>query len=314
MRTREELQKAVAEIASTAGEPGKKAYAQLITELLQPNHITFDVFSAFLPVERYKPGDYVTRKVRKGRFRSRTMVMGASHLTDAMVYNNQFTYLFDQLIAGTSMNINEVRNGELGTLDEIKSEVKADLIDECVSKVWNVLTTVWNSTNTPLNYQDASSTGLTSTGLDYSLENLIEKAGNVNAIVGSRRALLPLYSFAGYKDVLLADNTTRKALWLGDVLMERFDTGRVSKYNGIPVIEIPQILENRLPIFNRKLVRDNIVMLMGQNAGRIALFGDPQEQEFTDYSKQPADYTYHTWQQWGILVDRPEYMGIIKVS
>lgn len=315
---RDELRKAVAEAASTAGElaRGEKrsAYAELITELLQPHHITFDVFSAFMPVEQFKPGDFFTRKIRKGRYRARAMVPGASHLTDATVYQNQFTYIFDRLIAGTSMNLWEVRNGELGTLETIKSEVQKDLIDECAARVFNVLSTVWNSTNTPLNYTNASSTGLTATALDASIENLIEKAGNVTAIVGARRALYPLYTFAGYKDVLLADGSTRKAPFMQDVLLERFRTGRIAKYNGIPVIEIPQILDNRLPIINRKLVSDDKVLLIGEDAGKIALMGDVETQEYTDMSKQPADYQFHCWQAWGVLVDRPEYLGVIKVA
>lgn len=315
---RDELRRAVAEAAKTAGivAPGEKrsAYAELITELLQPRHITFDVFSQFMPVETFKPGDFFTRKIRKGRYRARSMVPGASHLTDATVYANQFTYLFDRLIAGASMNLWEIRGGELGSLETIKSEVQKDLVDECVSRVFNILTTVWNSTNTPLNYTNAASTGLTATALDAAIENLIEKAGNVKAIVGARRALYPLYTFAGYKDVLLADGSTRKAPFMQDVLLERFRTGRISNYNGIPVIEIPQILENRLPIINRKLVRDDVVLLVGEDAGKIALMGEVETQEYTDMSKQPADYQFHAWQSWGILVDRPEYLGVIKVA
>lgn len=53
------------------------------------------------------------------------------------------------------MNLWEIRGGELGSLETIKSEVQKDLVDECVSRVFNILTTVWNSTNTPLNYTNA---------------------------------------------------------------------------------------------------------------------------------------------------------------
>ena len=310
---RDDLKKAYSEVASRAGN-GDKALAELITEVVNPNHITFDVFSSFMPVERYNPGDYINKRIRKGRFRARQMIPGAQHLTDAIVYKTQFNYMFDRLIAGYSGNLMEIKRGELGTLEEIKREVRADLIDECVSKVFNLLTTVWNSTSTPSNFVNATSTGLTATNLDSAMENLIEKAGNIRAIIGTRRALLPLYSFAGYKDVLLADGSTREALPLTELLMERQRTNRISLYNGTTVVEIPQILENRLPTINRKLVRDDVVLLVAENAGSIALMGDPEEQEHTDTSKQPADYVYHTWQQWGLLVDRPEYLSVIEVS
>lgn len=311
---RDELQKAVAEVAASAGTGNGKAYAELITQLLQPRHITFDVFSQFMRVSERKPGDYFARKIRKGRFRARQMVPGASHLTDAIIYNAQFQYVFDRLIAGMSMNVMEIRRGELGTLEEIQKEVRNDLIDEAVSKVFNLLTTVWSATNTPSNYIDASSTALTATATNTAMENTIEKAGNVKAIVGTRRALLPLYSFAGYKEITPAGANTNGVMPLTDVLMERFNTGSVKSYNGAKVVELPQILDNRLPIINRKLVRDDVVLVVGEEAGEIVLFGSPEEQEFTDMSKQPADYTYHTWQEWGILLDRPEYLTVIKVA
>lgn len=313
--TREELQRAVAEVAVSAGNgTGKSAYAELITEMVQPRHITFDVFSLFMPVTTRNPGDYFARKIRKGKFRARTMVPGASHLTDAIIYNSQFQYVFDRLIAGTAMNIMEIRRGELGTLEEIQREVRADLIDECVSRVFNLLTSVWSATNTPSNFINATSTGLTKTALDVAMENTIEKAGNIKAIVGTRRALLPLYSFAGYNEVTATGSNTNGIMPLNDVLMERFNTGRVSSYNNATIIEMPQILENRLPLINRKLVRDDVVLVIGENPGNIVLFGDPQEQEYNDMTKQPYDYQYHTWQEFGILIDRPEYITVIDVS
>lgn len=240
--------------------------------------------------------------------------MGAQHLTDQLIYNAQFNYLFDRLICGFSDNIMNVRSGELGTLEEIKRELRADLIDEVASKTFNLLTTVWNSTNTPSNYINATSTGLTQTNLETAIENLIEKAGNVNAIVGTRRALTPLYTFAGYREVAGTGSNTNGIMKIDEVLFERFRTGRVSTYNGITVIEVPQILENRLPLINRKLVRDDVVLLIGEDAGNIVLMGDPEEQEHLDTTKQPADYQVHVWQQYGLLVDRPEYMSVIEVS
>jgi hypothetical protein len=310
-----ELQKRVAEVAKHAGSAnGKTAFSELITELVQPRHLSYELLRSFMPVVERKPGDYFARKIRKGRFRARTMVPGAQHLTDAMIYNAQFAYVTDRLIAGTSMNIMEVRNGELGTVDQIKDEVRKDLTDEIISKVFNLLTTVWNATNTPLNYVNATGTGLTATVLDAAIENLIEKAGNVNAIIGTRRAVYNLFNFAGYREVTPTGANTNGIMPLQEILMERFNTGTVSMYNGTPVIIMPQILDNRLPTINRKLVRDDTVLLLGDTPGEIVLFGDPEDQEHLDTTKQPADWIYHTWQQYGLLVDRPEYMTVIEVA
>jgi len=312
---RDELKLAVAEAAKTiAVTPGKSAYAELITELVQPNHLTYDILRDVFPVERRNPGDYMTRRIRKGKFRARTMVPGTQHLTDAVIYNNQFAYLFDRLICGTSANLMEVRRGELGTLDDIQRELKADLVDEVVSKMFNLLTTVWSATNTPSNYTNATSTGLTATVLDAAMENVIEKSGDIKAILGTRRALLNLFGFAGYKEFVLSDGTTRVALRMEEVLLERYKTGKISSYNGTPVVILPQIQENRLPLIDRKLIRDDVVLVIGNDPGNLVLFGDVEDQEHTDTSKQPADYAYWAWQAYGLLVDRPEQIHVIETA
>lgn len=309
---KEELKRAVAERAATAGE--NKGFAEIIREFVEPNHVTMEVFSAFLRTRQLNPGDQIARKIRRGRYRARTMVPGSQHLTDATTFNAMFTYMFDRLIAGTSMNLMEVRNGELGTVDEIKRNVRADLVDETVARVFNLMTTVWSASNTPSNYVDATSSGLTKTVLDSAIETVLDRVGNVRAIVGTRSALSPLYDFAGYIDVVLADSSTRQALPLDEILMERFNTNRVSRYRNVPVIEVPQIRANTLPTIDRKLVRDDMVLVIGEDVGEVVQYGAPEDQEHVDTSKQPADWQYHTWQAWGLLIDQPEGLVLIETE
>lgn len=310
-----DLKKAVAEYAKgIRNTNGNSAYAQLITERVDPRHLTMDILDAFLPVSTWNQGDYIARKMRKGRFRARTQVDGAQHLTDVPIWNAQFAYFIDSLISGFTMNVVEIEKGELGTLDELKREVRLDLFDEIISKMFNLLTSVWSATNTPNNFTNATSTGLTATALDNAMENTIELAGSVKAIVGTRRSLLPLYGFAGYREFVLSDTTTRVALRMEPVLLERYRTGRVSSYNGAPVIEIPQVLEKRLPQVNRKLIRDDLVIVVGEDAGKAYLMGDLMTQDMTDLTKQPPDYSYWNWQKYSILIDRPELIHIIETA
>ena len=308
-----DIQRAVAEAAQHIGTPNK-AFAELITEMVEPQHVSFEVFRQFLPVRTLNKGDTLSRKARRGRYKGRTMVPGAQHLTDATYFQSQFTYTMQQLIAGTHLNLLEVKSGELGTLEEIKSAVRSDLIDDAVSKVFNLMTTVWTASNTPAHYIDASSTGLTQTSLDVGLETVLESLGSAKAIIGTRKALLPLYKFSGFVDVLLANGTTRQALPLNEVLLEYWSTGKVSSYVGVPIIDIPQISANTLPTLSRKLIRDDIVLIVGEDAGQIIQYAEFEEQEHIDTSKQPADYQYHTWNSWGVLVDRPEGVVVIKTA
>lgn len=72
--SRDELKKVYAERAATIGTSTRSAYAETIVELVNPNHVSLDVFSAFMPVEQLNPGDNITRRVRKGKYKVRSMV------------------------------------------------------------------------------------------------------------------------------------------------------------------------------------------------------------------------------------------------
>lgn len=78
---RDELKRAVAEKAITAGTNpgGKTAFSELVVEMVNPRHLTLDIFRLFMPVKELKPGDYLARRIRKGRFRARTMVPNVEH-------------------------------------------------------------------------------------------------------------------------------------------------------------------------------------------------------------------------------------------
>lgn len=66
-----ELKKVYAEKAETIGKSARSAYAETILELVNPNHLSLDVFSAFMPVEQLNPGDNLQRRVRKGKYKVR---------------------------------------------------------------------------------------------------------------------------------------------------------------------------------------------------------------------------------------------------
>jgi len=108
---REQLSRAVAEVARTAQDAGRTgrrtAYADLVVDVIQPNHLSLDLFSAFMPVTQMQPGDLRGRRVRRGRYPIRTMVPGSKHLTDVLDYLEYQTFMFDRLIAGTSHSVNK---------------------------------------------------------------------------------------------------------------------------------------------------------------------------------------------------------------
>lgn len=325
---RPELQQAIAEAARTAGtvqQGGRSAFANLIMEIVEPNHLSLDLFSAFLPTRQFKPGDEIGKRVRRGRYPIRTMVPNSKHLHDVLSYQEQQAYMFDRLIAGTSHNIWEINSGEVGTVDQFKNELRADLFDELVSRVFSLLSTVWNSTDTPNNYTDASATGLTATALDAAIETLLNYTGSVRSIVGSRTALLPMYAFAQFKEFVLTGTGTDRGFAVTDAFNEFTNTNRVTSYRGIPVVEIPQVYRNRLGFTGanantglrdatNRMIDDSRVLVIGEDAGSVALMDEMKFQEYTDMSFQPANYVLHGWQAYGMIVDDPERISVIRIK
>ena len=321
---REQLQQAIAERATTAGRAAnmRSAYADLVMSIVEPNHLTLDLFSAFLPVRQMNPGDRIGKQVRRGRYPVRTMTPGAKHLTDVTDYVEQMTYMFDRLIAGTNRSLWEIQNGEVGTTEQMRTDLRADIFDELVSRVFGLLSTVWNSSATPNNFADASSGGVTSTVLDAMIENVLDRAGQVRSIVGSRRALMPVYKFAQYREFVLSGTATDRGFGVTQAFDEFTRTNKVSTYLGIPLVELPQVYRNRfnagatgtLLSTQQRMIPTDKILVIGDQVGEVALMGGTEYQDYTDPTTQPPNYVLHAWQAFGMIIDNVEGIGVIRTN
>lgn len=324
---REQYKLAVAEKAKTVTRAGidglRTAYADLVIETVQPNHLSLDLFSSFMPTVQMNPGDSMGRRIRRGRYPIRSMTPGAKHLTDVLSYQEFYTFMFDRLIAGTSHSVWEIQSGEVGTVEQMRSELRADLFDDLVSKVFTLLTTAWNNVSTPSNYLDLSSGGLTATGLEAMMETVLNYSGQVKAIIGSRAALLPLYKFAQYREFVLTGSATDRGFAITPAFTEFLGANKVSSYLGVPVIELPQVYRNTLDAnastlawrgAAQRMIPTDKVIVIGGDAGKIALMGGFEYQDYTDPSTQPAKYVLHGWQGYGMVIDDVQQIGIIKTN
>lgn len=319
-----EFKQAVAEVAKTAAEARgmRTAYADLVIDTVEPNHLSLDLFSQFLPTVQKNKGDQIGRRVRRGRYPIRTMVPGAKHLHDVLSYQEFYTMMFDRLIAGTSHSVWEINSGEVGTVDQMRTELRLDLFDEIVSKVFTLLSTAWSAVNTPNNYLDQSGTGVTQTGLDNMMETILNYSGQVRAIVGSRAALLPIYRFAQYREFVLTGTGTDRAAFPTAAFDEFTRTGRVATYLGVPVIELPQVYRNRLNAnatsglrnADQRMIPTDKILVIGGQAGQVVLMDGFEYQDYTDPTTQPANYVLHGWQAYGLVLDDVEQIGIIKTN
>jgi hypothetical protein len=309
---KEQLKKAVAEVAKTAGKSnGQSAFAELIMEIIEPTHLSLDLFSTFLPVVQRQPGDELGRRVSRSRYPIQTMSPGATHLAHQISFEDQMTYAFDRIISGATANLWEIQSGEMSSVERMRTDLRSDLFDEIVSRVFRLLTTVWNATDTPTNYTDASATGITVTVLDNMIENVIDLSGNVKAIIGPRKALLPIYRLAQYREFTLG-GTTDRAAFPTDQFLEFMRTNTVRTYLGFPLVEIPQVYRNRLPGIRDRLIPTDKVLVIGDDAGEIILYGGTDYQDYTDFTTEPANYVVKAWQAFAMAITDVEAIGVIK--
>ena len=310
---KEQLAKAIAEVAKSAGglSSGRSAFAELIMEVIEPNHVSLDIFNAFLPTVQRKIGEERGRRVKRGNYPVQTMAPGATHLAHQTSFEDQSAFTFERIITGATANVWEISNGEMPSIDRLRTDLKSDLFDEIVSRVFRLLTTVWNATDTPTNYTDASSTGITVTVLDNMIENVIDFSGGIRAIIGPRKALLPIYKFAQYREFTLG-GTTDRAAFPTDQFLEFMRTNIVRTYLGYPLVEIPQVYRNRLPGMRDRLIPTDKVVVVGDEAGEISLYGGTEYQDHTDFRTEPANYVIKAWQAFGMFIDDVEAIGVIK--
>ncbi len=310
-----ELQRAVAEYAKTAGaSPNQKsAYAELLIEMLEPQHLTLDLFSTFMPTRSASEGDVVIKRVRRGRYAVQSMVPGTNHLTNQPTQVHDYhSYVYDRLISGVRESLWNIQAGKTQTIQDLRNQLQLDITDALVSKVFSLLTTVWNSTDTPTHYVETAA--LTSAAVEELIENVMYTAGNVRAIMGTRKALRPMYEFAGFREYAYTDGSGLIAYPVNDKLMEYLNTNRITAFKGVPVIELPQVFRNRLPNLRETLIPDDKVIVIGEDAGEVIVYGDMRYQDYTDNTIQPPDYVLHAYQSYGMVVDMPENIGVIKLT
>ena len=317
---RDELTKALAAVAKDAGSSpaGRSAFAELIIETIQPNRLTLDLFSAFLPTRSLNVGDSLVKRTSTYGLPVRTMVPGTNHPADQVALPREtYTYNIDYIIAKVRYSLWQLQRGEIVTVDSLKSEMQAAMIDELVTRITNLIASTWTSVNTPSNYVTVS-TAVTETALENMMETVLLYTGNIRAIVGTRAALLPVYKFAGlYEQVKLLSSTstdsTPNVIPINSILEEWRLTGRIKSFRGAPLIELPQVFKRTYDGYDTKLIDDTKIMVIGDNAGEAVLYGGTEFQDSTDFTTEPPEYTMAMWRGFGCIIDNPYGIGIIKI-
>lgn len=322
MTERDVMLTALAEKAATITTqlaPNKRvsAFAEVIIESINPNRLSLELFNRlFMPTRELQPGDQLVRRVRDRGVPVRVMVPGTQHLASQMVPPREvMAYAIDYLIAKVGYNLWELQRGELGTVSDFRQELQDSIMDVLVAKAFQLLATVWSSTTTPTNYATVTPK-INAATFDAMIETILDQAGTVRSIVGTRKALLPVYEFAGIREHVITGGTAPtnvQVVTYTNVLDEWSRTNRLSSYRGIPLVELPQVYERSASNFNKRLIPDDIILFIGDDAGSIILYGPFESQEHIDTSVEPPNYTLAVWRGYGMIVDYPERIGIVKI-
>lgn len=297
MSDEKKVQEAVAAMMKNPAE--RDALAALIVEYVQPNHLTTDFISGLLTTRSLNPGDALVKKVRKG-IEVRTLVPGSIHLAQEITVSERMNWILDGADVKVTFNAWEIESGEIGTVQEIRSEMAKKLNDFYINKVFTALSTVWSGVNTPSNYVSVGG-AITNTALEAAINQINKTTSGAKAIVGSRAALTPVTKFAAY----WSRNNSNY-----DVSQTRMDqiqkTGWIGEYYGVPLRVVEQTYNN--PLDYAKQVPEDKAIVIGEGVGEFITYGDVKSKQWTDMAPTPPQWFLEIYQQFGMIIDNA--MGI----
>lgn len=290
-------------LASIMKENDREALAELLVEYVQPEHIATDFVGMLLNTRNLKPGDALVKKMRKG-IEVRTLVPGAIHLASEVTTSERMNYILDGADVKVTYNEWELENGDIGTVDEISTEMMAKLKDYFQNKVFTALTTVWTAVNTADNYTSVGGS-INETVLKAAIDQINQTVGKVKAVVGVRSALTPITTFGAFwKDT---GGSTYHAVdsQVEKVMLE----GWLGTYYGAQIIALNQQWDN--PEDYNTLLPTDKVLVIGENVGEFITYDSPKWKNWTDMAPTPPQYFIELYQQFGLIIDKAQGIYVI---
>jgi hypothetical protein len=302
MEKSKHLEKYLEQAASLA-DTDRQAYAELITEFIEPNHITTDYISMLLNSRSLQPGDALVKKIRKG-IEVHTLVPGSVHWAHEITLSERMNYVLDGADVKVTYNEWELEAGHIGTLESIRTEMYAKLRDYYLTKVFTALTNVWTAVNTPDNFVSVGGT-VTASALETAIDQINNTTAGVKAVVGVRSSMTPITKFGSFWN----DDGSQ---WAGvpSHLEEAMSKGFLGRYYGAPLVALDQVWDN-LEDYNALLPTDKILVI-GENVGEFITFGEVKTKQWSNMDPTPPQWMYEIYQQFGIIIDNA--MGIYVIG
>lgn len=294
-----EAKTAIAELMQDGGK--REALAELLIEYVQPNHLTTDYVSRLLSTRRLNPGDALVKKVRKG-IEVRTLVPGSVHLASEITVNERINYVLDGADVKVGFNEWDLQNGDIGTLDSIRTEMAAKLRDYYLNKVFTALTSVWTAGNTPNNFTSVGGS-ITATALENAIDRINQSTSGAKLIIGTRVAVTPITKFGAFWN----DGSNYEASQTA--LDEIRNSGRLGRYYGVPILALDQTYDN--PDDYNSLLPEDKVLVIGENVGEFITYGDVMRKQWIDMNPTPPQWFLEIYQQFGMIVDNAQGIYVI---
>lgn len=291
------------QVASLLKEGDRQAVAEMLVEYVQPNHITTDFVGMLLNTRSLNPGDSLVKKLRKG-LEVHTLVPGSIHLAHEITVTDRVNYILDGYDIKTTWNEWEMQNGEIGTIESIRSEMVAKVKDYHINKVFTALTTVWTAINTPNNFVNVGG-AITATALEDAIDRINETTSGVKAVVGTRAAMTPITKFGAF----WSDTTGTKTAYSDPAVEEIRQSGMLGRYYGAPLIVLNQTYDNLED--NQPLLPTDKILVLGENVGEYITYGPENTKQYQDMRPTPPQWFLEIWGQVAMLIWNAEGLYVI---
>jgi len=317
-----EYRLALAELA----RKDKAAFAEVITEYIDPVYLTLDLASTFMDTKEMSFGDILVKRF-KGKYHVQQIVPGQITLGEQItVRDKAMSINLDILSAKASYNTLELEHGgPQFTPEVVKSDVQKALAERVLMRTWNALANIWTTANvtaltitgaTNSNFLDASG-ALTASVLDAAIDHTNYWAGSVRTIIGTESALAPLSTFGQYQIIGTDNYVTQNGqppLTIQNVSPYGNGSKAIESYRGVTnIVRLKQIFDqSEYP--PRPLLPNDFVLVVGDNIGQFITYGGPQYKEYIDNEPTPPYWNYETWLQFGMMIWNARGLTKIKVT
>ncbi len=297
----EEYKDALASLAKT----DREALAAMIIEYIDPNHIAIDYVSMLLDTRSLNPGDQLFKRVRRGIV-VRTLTPGAVHLASEVTLEDRAWYHLAGIDVKVHANEWDIESGQIGSLSDIMSEMRAQIQDHYINLVLTALTNLWTVANTPNNFVNVGG-NITAAALETAIDYISYRVGAVKAVIGVRRLMSPITKFAQYTPY--AASPTSWGVAVPSAIEEARQKGFVGTYYGATIIGLDQSWDN--PIDNNTQLPEDKILVIGDNVGEFITYGEIKSKQWTNWDPTPPVFIMELYQQYGMIIDKQEGIYVI---